>query len=123
MNEITEDLSLMALLEAELKAHPSNFRIHKYVGGPPTARLKRMQLAHETRARKAGVQWEMVDLRDVYRKHDGKCGICGEHVQLHRTSFDHIVPLSKGGPHLLSNLQPAHVACNSRKGDRPWNSR
>jgi 5-methylcytosine-specific restriction endonuclease McrA len=94
------------------------WREHKYIGGPPTKRIRLMQIQHEVRARKMGVEWHQVDLRDVYRAHDGKCGICGEHVPLLRASFDHIVPLVKGGPHVLSNLQPAHVACNSRKGAR-----
>lgn len=33
-------------------------------------------------------------------------------------SVDHIVPLSRGGAHALSNVQSAHLGCNSRKCDR-----
>lgn len=33
-------------------------------------------------------------------------------------SVDHIVPLSKGGKHSLTNVQAAHLGCNSRKRDR-----
>lgn len=40
-----------------------------------------------------------------------RCAYCGgpfEHV-------DHVKPLSKGGPHCLSNLRPACASCNLRK--------
>jgi len=33
-------------------------------------------------------------------------------------SVDHIIPLSRGGAHALSNVQSAHLGCNSRKRDR-----
>jgi 5-methylcytosine-specific restriction endonuclease McrA len=33
-------------------------------------------------------------------------------------SVDHLIPRSKGGTNDRSNLAPAHVACNARKGDR-----
>lgn len=92
-------------------------REHKYRGGPPPQRLKRMQLAHELRARKAGVRWDMVDLREVYRRHNGICGICLRPVGFEEFTVDHIIALANGGPHLLQNLQPAHASCNSAKGD------
>lgn len=93
-------------------------REHRYIGGPPPPRIYRMQLAHEGRARKARVAWDIVDLRTVYAHWGGKCGICGDPVSLETFTIDHIVPLARGGPHLFSNLQPAHFACNSKKGNR-----
>ncbi|MFF4791835.1 HNH endonuclease [Streptomyces sp. NPDC001276] len=33
-------------------------------------------------------------------------------------SIDHRIPLSRGGAHALSNVQSAHLGCNSRKCDR-----
>lgn len=33
-------------------------------------------------------------------------------------TLDHIHPVSRGGPHVESNLQLAHRGCNSRKQDR-----
>lgn len=38
------------------------------------------------------------------------CGLSGA------DSVDHIVALAAGGPNVLSNFQPAHRACNARKG-------
>lgn len=93
-------------------------REHKYRGGLPSLRLRRLQAAHEVRARTAGVPWDFIDLRRVYEKGNGCCGICGKPVEIETFTVDHIVPMSKGGPHLLDNLQPAHFSCNSQKGDR-----
>lgn len=42
-----------------------------------------------------------------------KCWICGadwEHA-------DHVKPLVKGGPHMLSNIRPACATCNKSKAD------
>lgn len=44
---------------------------------------------------------------------NGCCWICGGPAD----SWDHVKPLSKGGPHVLSNLRPACRSCNSRKKD------
>lgn len=33
-------------------------------------------------------------------------------------SIDHIIPLSRGGSHSMSNVQSAHLGCNSRKADK-----
>lgn len=96
----------------------ARYRSHRYVGGPPSKRIYKMQLAHEGRARKAGVSWDMVDLRQVYQHWTGLCGICGCPVSLETFTIDHIKPLSRGGPHLFENLQPAHIDCNIKKGDR-----
>lgn len=118
------DVDLSGLIRSDIDAAnfpifgPSGNRPRRYVGGPPPKRLYRLELAHELRARKAGIPWDMVDFRTVYRNHGGKCGICHGPVDFESFTIDHIVPISKGGPHLLHNLQPAHHRCNSRKGDR-----
>lgn len=33
-------------------------------------------------------------------------------------SIDHVIPLSRGGTHSMSNVQSAHLGCNSRKRDK-----
>jgi 5-methylcytosine-specific restriction endonuclease McrA len=43
------------------------------------------------------------------------CGIC-KHPLEDKFHIDHIIPVSKGGKHELSNLQLAHPLCNLRKG-------
>ena len=47
------------------------------------------------------------------------CPICGEDIEVgDAIHIDHIVPFSKGGSSEIDNLQPAHAACNMRKGSR-----
>lgn len=52
----------------------------------------------------------------VLRVKGSTCHLCGEP---NATSADHLVPRSKGGPVWdLANAAPAHVACNSARGNR-----
>jgi 5-methylcytosine-specific restriction endonuclease McrA len=51
------------------------------------------------------------------RKRDGdSCYLCGEFLSVHDETFDHVVPLIKGGAHVASNIRLAHRECNSKKG-------
>lgn len=34
-------------------------------------------------------------------------------------TVDHLIPRSKGGTNHPSNLAPAHMSCNGRRGNRP----
>ena len=75
------------------------------------------------RARLAGVKHEPLTISDVAARDGWRCGICGERVDprakgASRKSLDHIVPISRGGPHTLENSQLAHFRCNSAKGAR-----
>lgn len=45
----------------------------------------------------------------------GTCHLCG---QPGADTWDHVVPLSRGGTNDYANLRPAHRSCNSRKRDR-----
>ncbi len=56
------------------------------------------------------IDWTLLSRRD----HD-RCGWCGEGLR-GDISLDHIVPLSKGGPHTHDNFQLVHKSCNSQKG-------
>lgn len=43
-----------------------------------------------------------------------RCWMCGGEPE----SIDHVKPIAKGGAHMLCNLRPACVPCNSAKRDR-----
>lgn len=86
---------------------------------------------HEERARVFGCAVEGVDRFRVFERDGWVCQLCGKHVlrkamrsketgRLHprSPSLDHIIPLSKGGPHSESNCQCACLACNIKKGSK-----
>lgn len=62
---------------------------------------------------------------DVHTRDGWICQLCHEPIDQSiawphpkSPSIDHIIPLSKGGAHALSNVQSAHLGCNSSKCDR-----
>ncbi len=67
---------------------------------------------------------------DIAERDRWKCGICGKAVNKQRKypeplagSIDHLLPISQGGGHEMSNLQLAHFVCNWTKRDRAANDR
>ena len=72
----------------------------------------------KARARRFGVTYEPINRFDVFERDGWLCGICGGPVSREDASIDHILPISKGGPHTLENVQCAHLLCNSKKGAR-----
>jgi len=50
---------------------------------------------------------------DIYGK---ECKYCEKKLNFRTIACDHIVPLSKGGPTTIENLQLICKACNTRKG-------
>jgi 5-methylcytosine-specific restriction endonuclease McrA len=62
----------------------------------------------------------------IYYRDKGICGICKKLIDLrleypnpYSMSIDHIVPVSQGGTNNQFNLQPAHLVCNSSRGNKP----
>ncbi len=59
-------------------------------------------------------------LRELYEEQGGMCAICScDLTQLKRSNvhMDHIQPLSKGGSHVLENVQWTCMDCNLGKGN------
>lgn len=69
------------------------------------------------RARRLGVNGELTisGWQAILKAHNGACVECFSTEDI---AIDHIVPLSKGGPNTLDNVQPLCRSCNSRKGNR-----
>jgi 5-methylcytosine-specific restriction endonuclease McrA len=55
-----------------------------------------------------------VSRRAVMARDGGRCQYCGTRAD----SIDHVVPRSRGGEHVWSNVVAACRACNTRKRDR-----
>jgi 5-methylcytosine-specific restriction endonuclease McrA len=93
-----------------------------------------MTAAHNTtkkasrriKARKSDGTVITVKRADIYERDKWTCQLCGEPVERGAKfpaplapSLDHIVPLSRGGDHDITNLQTAHVRCNASRGNTP----
>lgn len=79
---------------------------------------------HKRRALKRKLPADDIRPLDVFERDGWVCGICAAPVDRDlqwpdemSASLDHVVPLSRGGHHVLSNVQLAHLGCNIRKGD------
>jgi 5-methylcytosine-specific restriction endonuclease McrA len=83
------------------------------------------QNAARYKARKRGNTVEKVDYKAIAERDGDVCHLCaspidpnaGKFAPLSRT-FDHVIPLSRGGPHSMANVKVAHWVCNTRKNNR-----
>ncbi len=82
---------------------------------PERWRQLNLAVAHKRRAQKRNTQVEPVDLAVVLAEHGPWCHICEEFIEQGDLHFDHVIPLSKGGPHIYDNIRPAHSWCNLKK--------
>lgn len=84
---------------------------------------------HRKRARTHGSEYESgITLKKLVKRDGLRCALCGDicnwddkewgYTGPTYPSIDHIIPISKGGGHTWSNVQVAHLICNSNKGDR-----
>jgi len=78
------------------------------------------------RARVRGVDAERVSPKELFDRDGWVCGLCFLKVKKSlryphpmSASMDHIVPISTGGVHRMSNLQCAHLICNVKKSAGP----
>lgn len=84
--------------------------------------------SHRHRAVKYGCVYDSsVTLAKLIKRDGLRCALCGKMCDPNDHSWsrysgpmypsiDHIVPMSKGGGHVWSNVQVAHIICNSEKG-------
>jgi len=59
------------------------------------------------------------DIEWLWKNQKGKCPLCSYPIRsTDKRDLDHILPVSKGGPHIRSNLQITHATCNRRKSNK-----
>jgi 5-methylcytosine-specific restriction endonuclease McrA len=86
-------------------------------------RLRNRAYVQRVKARKRGSAHEFIDPAKVFALDKQTCRLCFVRVDLSlkhphplSATVDHIVPLALGGQHIYTNVQTAHLRCNSRKG-------
>lgn len=75
------------------------------------------------RSKCRGVNFNKKDWVSLVEFYGNKCLRCGVGFELSPMTLDHINPISLGGLHLLSNVQPLCKPCNSAKNARNINYR
>jgi hypothetical protein len=101
--------------------HPLDVRNTRLAPGKPNRRACRtcaVLASHRRRSLKANApvrdltaqQW-----REIKAAYGHRCAYCHRRRPL---TMDHVIPLSKGGPHTASNVVPACLSCNSGKNNR-----
>ena len=69
--------------------------------------------------RRTAPKAEPVDFAAIIERDGMWCYLCEKPIaSLDDLHFDHVIPLSKGGPHTAANIRPSHALCNLRKGAR-----
>lgn len=58
------------------------------------------------------------DWRYIKEAYQYKCVYC--HIKNIKLTQDHVIPISKGGPHIAGNIVPACQSCNSKKFISMW---
>ena len=82
---------------------------------------KKPEAADAHRARQAarrakGAQVEIVTMAQALFDADGLCHLCGHMIaDAGEAELDHVIPLSRGGLHVRSNIAAAHSRCNRIK--------
>jgi len=70
-------------------------------------------------ARRKGATISPVDYARILVRDGMVCYLCHKAVAPKQLSYDHVVPLSRGGTHSEDNLKVTHRSCNSRKNAMP----
>jgi len=80
-------------------------------------RAKYLIYIENRRTRQLGTRLSKDLAVKLLKSQRGKCDCCGGKLG-NDYQLDHIIPLSRGGPHIDSNIQLTHRICNFRKGSK-----
>lgn len=83
----------------------------------PEAALNGIHRRH-ARLRGSDGSWTGQEWRNLKAQYDYRCLCCGKREPEIKLTFDHVIPISMGGPNTIANAQPLCRPCNSAKGTR-----
>ena len=79
---------------------------------------------HKYRAIHFGVEYEHINKLTIFKRDKWRCQLCGiktqknNHLKDNAAELDHIIPMSRGGGHIKSNVQTLCRKCNGEKGNQ-----
>jgi 5-methylcytosine-specific restriction endonuclease McrA len=80
--------------------------------------FNRAQCEAKRRARINDASVGKVDYNAIVQRDGMVCYLCDQEVSRETLSFDHVVPLARGGAHSMDNIRVCHKSCNFKKGHR-----
>lgn len=88
---------------------------------PHKRKLIRMacrEVESRRRAQKIGTRVGRVSYKKILEVFGMICYLCHLPIEEGELSFDHVIPLARGGSHTTDNIRPAHKICNCRKSSK-----
>jgi 5-methylcytosine-specific restriction endonuclease McrA len=95
------------------RAYHRAYKRARYAANPNEF-LERVAL-RRARYKEATADAERVSRQNVYDRDEGRCYLCDKPVAYKAFHLEHIVPLAKGGAHVMANVATACGPCNRRK--------
>ena len=115
----THSEELKAYIKQWRKQNPEKckeMRDHWNAEHPDRAKQFRSNANRRRTARLAAAEMETIDAWAIAERENWHCHICHRLVSKKRFTLDHLIPVSRGGPHVAWNLALAHHSCNARRG-------
>jgi len=56
--------------------------------------------------------------RNIFMRDKNQCMYCGKHFEPQKLNIDHVIPKSKGGQSIWTNIVLSCIKCNDKKRDR-----
>lgn len=101
---------------------------HKQRERDKRTRVERTEREARRRAMKKTTMVEKVTYEEVKERYGDICYLCNTQINwklkwpaLKSKSFDHMIPLARGGTHTYENIRLTHLACNMSKGNKVVN--
>lgn len=108
-----------AMRAAQYRADPERWKkaVQQWASENPD-RVTVYRRNRKARLKAGGGCLTIEDWQEIKTRYSHRCACCKKHDNESPLTMDHIWPLSKGGRHHKSNIQPLCRSCNARKGSK-----